>query len=91
MATYEYRCANCGPFETRRPIGSAPSQFDCPECGHTSRRIFSVPHLNRVPGELGSAIAHAESSRDEPKVVSEVPGKGVTRRMHPALARLPRP
>lgn len=91
MATYEYRCANCGPFETRRPIGSAPSQCDCPECGDASRRVFSVPHLARVPSEAGSALAHAESSRDEPEVVSGVPGKPVTRRPHPALARLPRP
>lgn len=91
MATYEYRCSRCGRFETRRPIGTAPERLDCPECGRASRRLFSSPYLARMSTELGAALEHAESSRDQPEVVSEVPGKRATRRPHPALAHLPRP
>ncbi|GLY66414.1 hypothetical protein Atai01_30330 [Amycolatopsis taiwanensis] len=91
MATYEYCCAQCGPFETRHPLGSAPSESLCPECGGASRRVFTTPHVFLMPKELGAAHERAEKSRDEPEVVSEVPGRGPARRPHPALARLPKP
>jgi putative FmdB family regulatory protein len=91
MATYEYCCTQCGSFETRHPIGTAPSRSECPECGEVSRRVFTMPHLSRMSKDLGGAHERAERTRDEPEVVSEVPGKRVVRPPHPALARLPRP
>ncbi|HKS49803.1 MAG TPA: zinc ribbon domain-containing protein [Amycolatopsis sp.] len=92
MATYEYSCAQCGRFETRHPIGTAPSRVDCPECGAPSRRVFTMPHLSLMSKELGAAHERAESTRDEPEVVSEVPRTRTVRRPpHPALAHLPRP
>ncbi|MEU6644133.1 zinc ribbon domain-containing protein [Saccharomonospora sp. NPDC046836] len=90
MATYEYACAQCGPFETRHPIGTAPSQAECPECGGASRRKFTTAHLSLMSKELGAAHERAESTRDEPAVVSEVPRNKAVRPPHPALSRLPR-
>ncbi|EHR59360.1 FmdB family zinc ribbon protein [Saccharomonospora cyanea] len=91
MATYEYCCAQCGPFETRHPIGTAPDRSECPECGGASRRRFTAVHLSLMSKELGAAHERAESTRDEPEVVSEIPGRRTVRRPHPALAHLPRP
>jgi putative FmdB family regulatory protein len=84
MAIYEYQCAQCGPFETRQPIGTAPSRVDCPECGDTSRRVFTMPHLSLMSKELGAAYERAERTRDEPEVVSEIPGKRAVRTRRPA-------
>lgn len=92
MATYEYRCAQCGPFETRHPIGRAPSEAACPECGGASRRVFTMPNVSVMSKELGAALERAEKTRDEPEVVSQVPpSRQAVRRPHPALSRLPKP
>lgn len=91
MASYEYSCEQCGPFEKRCPIGTAPSWASCPACDRKARRVFTMPHLSLMSKELGAAHERAESSRDAPEVVSEVPGKRARRPPHPALGRLPRP
>jgi putative FmdB family regulatory protein len=43
MATYGYRCAYCGPFETRANPRSAGSPAPCPSCGELSPRSYSAP------------------------------------------------
>lgn len=70
MATYEYRCERCGPFATTHPIGKAPSDSACPDCGSLSRRVFTMPHVSLMSKELDAAHERAEKSRDEPEVVS---------------------
>jgi putative FmdB family regulatory protein len=43
MATYDYRCERDGVFELTLPIGTAPTDAPCPECGEEAPRIFSAP------------------------------------------------
>jgi putative FmdB family regulatory protein len=43
MAAYDYRCETDGVFELTAPLGTAPSEAPCPECGEDSPRIFSAP------------------------------------------------
>ncbi|WP_079046051.1 FmdB family zinc ribbon protein [Carbonactinospora thermoautotrophica] len=92
MATYEYKCAECGSFEYHTAIGTAPSVGTCPVCGREARRIFSPPSLVRTPPALASALQREEASRDNPAVVTKTPPRPHRpREPHPALAHLPRP
>ncbi|MEV4163389.1 FmdB family zinc ribbon protein [Nonomuraea dietziae] len=91
MATYEYRCADCGRFEVHLPIGSAPADCDCPECHRAARRVFSSPHLTRVPSTLSAALSREEQSQEAPEVVTSLPPRQRRRPPHPAVSRLPRP
>ncbi|HHT9130877.1 MAG TPA: FmdB family zinc ribbon protein [Candidatus Tripitaka californicus] len=38
---YEYKCAQCGLFELRLPIGTAPVDAPCPTCHKPSPRVYS--------------------------------------------------
>ncbi|GGO77571.1 FmdB family zinc ribbon protein [Nonomuraea cavernae] len=92
MATYEYRCLDCGSFEIRLPIGTATAVCDCPACHLPAPRVFSAPYLNQVPTAVSTALAREEQGREAPEVVTGLPSRG--RRpppQHPALRRLPRP
>ena len=73
MATYEYRCARCGRFETAYPLGTAPPDARCPQCDNASHRVFTMPHVSLLSKELGRAHERAEKTRDEPEIVSEIP------------------
>lgn len=92
MATYEYRCLDCGRFEVHLPIGTAAAVFACPACDQPARRVFSAPYLSRVPSAVAAALTREEQSREAPEVVTSVPLKRRRRQPpHPALSRLPRP
>ncbi|MFD8530653.1 FmdB family zinc ribbon protein [Streptosporangium canum] len=91
MATYEYLCRDCGRFDVRLPMGTAPVSHDCSTCGRGAPRVFSPPGFSRVHPALSAALDRDERSRDSPDVVSGVPGRRPPRPPHPALARLPRP
>jgi putative FmdB family regulatory protein len=88
VATYAYRCARCGPFDLRLPIGDAPAEAPCPACGHGSRRVFTPPALARTPREVAGLREREEASQAAPEVVTgPLPG----RPMPPLRGRLPRP
>ncbi|MCT9934207.1 hypothetical protein N5079_28800 [Planotetraspora sp. A-T 1434] len=72
MATYEYVCSGCGPYDVALPMGGATPYRDCPECGGPARRIFSAPSLSRVGRALAEALDREERSRDAPEVVRDV-------------------
>ncbi|SDN09925.1 FmdB family zinc ribbon protein [Streptomyces wuyuanensis] len=92
MATYEYSCSLCGPFDVKLAIGTAPQTYGCPVCSAVARRVFSAPALSVMPHGVASLHEREEKSREAPAVVSEVPsGKRPQPRPHPALSRLPRP
>jgi putative FmdB family regulatory protein len=93
MATYEYSCSRCGPFEVRLPIGTAPASYGCPVCATASRRVFSAPGLSSTSEAVSTLVERQEQSREAPDVVSEVPLRAgaAPHRPHPALSRLPRP
>ncbi|MFG3441077.1 FmdB family zinc ribbon protein [Nonomuraea sp. NPDC047897] len=92
MATYEYHCHDCGPFEVRLPIGTAETVRDCPACLGPSRRLFTAPSLTRQSPAMSAALTREEQSREAPEVVTSVPGgRRRQSRPHPALSHLPRP
>ncbi|GAA5083860.1 hypothetical protein GCM10023259_094750 [Thermocatellispora tengchongensis] len=72
-------------------MGTAPEDFECAKCHRAAARVFSAPHLARMPSGLAAALAREEQSREAPQVVTEVPGRRRERPPHPALGRLPRP
>ncbi|MEV0148352.1 FmdB family zinc ribbon protein [Nonomuraea sp. NPDC050733] len=91
MATYEYRCVGCGPFEVRLPIGTAEAVRDCPVCGSSARRHFTAPSLTRVPPAMSAALTREQKSQEVPEVVTSVPSERRRQKPpHPALSRLPR-
>lgn len=93
MIVYAYRCPTCGPFDVRRPLGSAGEVEPCPGCDGPGRRVFTAPALARTPTAATSARARAEASAYEPEVVGQPPPRRTPprRAAHPAQARLPRP
>jgi putative FmdB family regulatory protein len=92
MATYEYLCSSCGPFDVKLAIGTAPTAHDCPVCAGTARRVFSSPSLAVTPHEVASFREREEMSREMPAVVAGPPPRErAAPRPHPALSRLPRP
>lgn len=48
MASYDYRCERDGVFELTMPMGTAPSNAPCPECGEDAPRSFTAP-LTAIP------------------------------------------
>ncbi|MFI2261367.1 FmdB family zinc ribbon protein [Streptomyces tubercidicus] len=91
MATYEFQCSRCGPFDVKLAIGTAPATYDCPVCAGAARRVYSAPGLTLTPHAVAGLHDQEERAREAPAVVSEVPSRRtVPRRPHPALSRLPR-
>jgi putative FmdB family regulatory protein len=85
VATYEYRCSDCGIFEKSMPMGTATESARCPTCGDDGNRVFSVPMTYRTPGSLAAMLAREEASRDRPEVVDRVPSG--TRPRRPAASQ----
>ncbi|WP_069760098.1 FmdB family zinc ribbon protein [Streptomyces sp. LUP47B] len=73
MATYQYRCAGCGPFDVIRPIGRALAEEPCATCAGPARRVFTAPMLARASAPLARALHAQEASAHEPRVVTDVP------------------
>jgi putative FmdB family regulatory protein len=73
VATYEYRCGDCGTFEQSMPMGTAPGGVACPVCGRHAKRVFSAPMTYRLSKPLATMLAREEASRDYPEVVDRVP------------------
>jgi putative FmdB family regulatory protein len=92
MATYEYSCNDCGPFDVKLPIGTAPAEYVCPKCRGRARRVYSPPATAFTSPAVAGLREQEEKSREIPTVVTRVPPKEATpRHVHPAVARLPRP
>jgi putative FmdB family regulatory protein len=89
VPTYEFRCAECGPFQLSRPMGTAAQQEPCERCGAPARRVFTAPRLARTPAPLARALRAQEASAHEPSVVQRAaPARPPADRR---LASLPRP
>ena len=94
MVTYEFRCAQDGPFDLRAPMGEAPSRAACPACEETAPRSFLAPRLGSGRGDLVRAIDRTHASADRPEVVSAPPAsgrRGTPVTGNPLHRRLPRP
>ncbi|MEU6810370.1 FmdB family zinc ribbon protein [Streptomyces sp. NPDC046831] len=92
MATYEYSCSCCGPFDVRLPMGEAPARHGCPRCSGAARRVYSSRGLTPAPSAVTGLREQEEKSRENPSVVTRVPPRAAAPKpVHPAVARLPRP
>jgi putative FmdB family regulatory protein len=85
MATYVYRCPDCGPWDVRLPMGTAGAAAACPACGRTAPRQFTPPLLSRTAAPVAAARLREEASRDEPAVTTAIP-----KAARPAAPRDPR-
>ncbi|MEU2426758.1 FmdB family zinc ribbon protein [Streptomyces sp. NPDC007851] len=90
MATYEYLCGRCGPFDVRLAIGTAPRTYSCPHCAGAARRLYSSPGITLTPKAVAALHVREEQAREAPAVVSQPPPRRKVQ-PHPALSRLPRP
>ena len=90
MATYEYLCSRCGPFEVRLAIGTAPRAYGCPDCAGAARRVYSSPGITLTSKAVAALHVREEQAREAPTVVSQLPPRRKVQ-PHPALSRLLRP
>jgi putative FmdB family regulatory protein len=82
---YEFRCADCGPFDLRRGMQDAPAAAPCPSCARPARRVYTVSGGGPFTGPLRGADkldrARVDRARSgEPVVTGPPSGR-----------RLPRP
>ena len=57
MPLYEYRCAQCGPFDHRRVPEEANAPLPCPRCGAPARRVYTAPATPSRSGPRGGGGA----------------------------------
>lgn len=55
MPTYDYECADCGPFTETRPMAEFDQPQPCPDCGTPAPRLLTAP-------ALGGGIQQADAS-----------------------------
>ncbi|MFB4306810.1 FmdB family zinc ribbon protein [Actinomadura sp. GTD37] len=93
MAIYQYRCAECGPFDVSRPIGTAGPAEPCAACGGAAPRAFTPPLVARTSRPLARALDAQAASAHEPRVVGRVPAapRRAAPPADPRHALLPRP
>lgn len=93
VASYEYACERCGPFELERPIATAAAQEPCPRCGAVAPRRFTAPALTAPRAPRRRAREAADRSAHEPEVVAAPPPRprAAPPPANPLHARLPRP
>lgn len=93
MTTYAFRCSDCGPFDARFPIGTAPDRLTCPRCAAESARMITAPRISGGRNPYRSAVDRTMASADAPQVVS-LPSSGrrpVRVSSNPLHRTLPRP
>ncbi len=59
MPTYQYECADCGPFSETRPMAEFDQPQPCPDCALPAPRLLTAPALGggAQQAALGSATA----------------------------------
>jgi len=87
MLLYEYRCAECGPFDHRRESRHASDPLPCPECATPARRVFTPPGTRSRSGPLGGVSSVEQSRVDraltgEPTITSAPRGRRLPSRGH---------
>lgn len=68
MPVYEYNCDECGPFTKMRGLDMSSAPANCPECGASSPKIFSVINLRSMQPENRTAWERNERSAHAPHV-----------------------
>ena len=62
MPLYEFRCADCGPFDLRCDMRDAAATAPCPSCDEPAQRRYSVG-VGRPPGGALRDAARADRAR----------------------------
>lgn len=66
MPTYEYECADCGVFDSRRTIAERNTPAPCPVCAAEAARVIrSAPLLSSLAGSAPAADAVNERASFE--------------------------
>lgn len=72
MPSYDYICADCGPFCEIRPMSQSDEPCACPACGaEAPRALLRVPYFSMMDRAMRTANAANERSRHAPRVSSE--------------------
>lgn len=72
MPTYDYLCADCGPFSTIMPMSASGDPQACPACRSPSpRALLSFPAMGRMTTEGRLAAATNERNRHAPMTAGE--------------------
>jgi putative FmdB family regulatory protein len=63
MPTYDYECADCGPFTEIRPMAEFDRPQPCPDCTLPAPRLLTAPALGggaqQATDNTPSASAHS--------------------------------
>ncbi|MFB0834526.1 FmdB family zinc ribbon protein [Arthrobacter halodurans] len=94
MPLYEFRCPEGTTFEASFPMGQAPAELACAQCGEPAGRRISAPRLSVAGSAAFGLIDSTLRSAHEPEVVTGLPGRSrrpATRyTTHPLHQKLPR-
>jgi putative FmdB family regulatory protein len=82
---YEFRCAQCGPFDLRRDMQDAADAAPCPSCAQSAPRVYSVSGGRSSVGPLRGA-GKADRARSDRALSGEPVVTGP-----PSGRRFPRP
>lgn len=98
MANYTFRCGEHGESVTAFPVGTAPTQVDCADCGQPAKRVYTSPMMSAGDPNRMKLIDSTHASADRPEVVTSVPRGGRINSKptpmappDPRLRKLPRP
>jgi putative FmdB family regulatory protein len=80
MPFYDYRCADCGPFQAPGSLQQSAAPALCPSCLALSERVIRAPYLNTMNGYRRIAHERNERSAHEPRVMSRAELDGLGRR-----------
>lgn len=61
MPTYDYECADCGPFSDVRPMAEFDRPQPCPDCEQPAPRLLTAPALAGGAREASAAPAQAHA------------------------------
>ncbi|MEV4635179.1 zinc ribbon domain-containing protein [Rhodococcus coprophilus] len=76
MPLYEYRCAECGPFDLFVPMSEVRPDAACPSCAGASRRAVTAPRLGYGRTTAMRLLDSTARTASEPAVVSgSIPGR----------------
>jgi putative FmdB family regulatory protein len=63
MPTYDYECADCGPFTEVHPMAVFDQPQSCPDCARPAPRLLTAPALGggaqQADAGAGMASGHA--------------------------------
>jgi putative FmdB family regulatory protein len=59
MPTYDYECADCGPFTEVRPMAEFDRPQPCPDCAQPAPRLLTAPALSGGATQVAAGPAPA--------------------------------